>query len=69
MDRHLEMPLFRSGRCVCFTVEAIASAMYLRVSVASTTDVALSWLVLAVADAEVMPDFGELVEFGEEFIH
>ena len=40
----------------------------MRVSVASSTDVALWWLVLAVADAEVMPDFGELVEFGEEFI-
>jgi hypothetical protein len=68
-DRHLEMPLFRNGRCVCFTAEGTASAVYLRVSVASSTDVALRWLVLAVADAEVMPDFGELVEFGEEFIH
>jgi hypothetical protein len=63
------MPLFRNGRCVCFTAEGTASAVYLRVSVASSTDVALRWLVLAVADAEVMPDFGELVEFSEKFIH
>jgi len=44
-------------------------AVYLRVSAESYTDVAFRWLVLAVADPEVVPDFGKLVEFGEEFLH
>jgi len=42
--------------------------VYLRIFAESYTDVALSSLVLAVADAEVVANFGKLVEFGQEFI-
>ena len=44
-------------------------AVYLRVFIESSAEVALRWLVLAVADPEIVPDFGKLVEFGEEFIY
>ena len=43
-------------------------AVYLRIFAESYTDVALSSLVLAVADAEVVANFGKLVEFCQEFI-